>query len=196
MENVSPNPEEELTPATDEAGEDIAHLADQLADVELPEVEEITVEQRLEALQAENAQLHDDLARARADHYNLDQQYNSYVRRSKIDQAGAKQAGKAEVVETLMPVLDDIEAARAAGDLESGPFAAIAAKFEQLLEHRYEFARFGAAGDAFDPQFHEAVMATPSAEVEVETVQQVVQSGYRLGETIIRPAKVIVANPQ
>ncbi|MCS4484826.1 nucleotide exchange factor GrpE [Gleimia sp. 6138-11-ORH1] len=195
MENNPQNPEEEITPVEETEGEDIAHLAEQLADVEIPEAEP-TVEQRLEALEQENAQLHDDLARARADLYNLDQQYNNYVRRSKADQTNAKAAGKAEVIEALLPVLDDIEAARAAGELESGPFAAIATKFEQLLENRYQFARFGTNGDTFDPQFHEAVMATPSSEVEVETVQQVIQSGYQLGETTIRPAKVIVANPQ
>lgn len=192
MENQE-TPEENVS-------EDIAHLEAQLDDVDVPsefaEGTQINVEEQLAALQAENTQLQDDLARARADYYNLDQQYNNYVRRSKADTLAAKQAGKADVVESLMPVLDDVAAAREAGDLADGPFAAIATKLEQVLENRYQFARFGAVGDPFDPQIHEAVMATPSTDVEVETVLQVVQSGYKLGETIVRPAKVIVANPQ
>lgn len=192
MENQQ-NPEET-------SPEDLTHLEEQLEDIDVPsefvDGAEISVEEQLAALQSENTQLQDDLARARADYYNLDQQYNNFVRRSKTDAQTAKQAGKADVVEALMPVLDDVAAAREAGDLTDGPFAAIAAKLEQVLENRYAFSRYGAAGDPFDPQIHEAVMATPSAEVEVETVLQVVQAGYKLGETVVRPAKVIVANPQ
>ncbi len=171
--------------------DDISHLEEQLADIDVPsDVNDV------DALRAELTQLSDDLARARADHYNLNQQYNNYVRRSKTDVSAARKRGHEQVVEALMPVLDDIEAARQAGALTDGPFAAIATKLEQILSSKYEFERFGEAGENFDPMLHEAVMATPSAEVEVETVQQVIQAGYRVGERVVRPAKVIVANPQ
>lgn len=171
--------------------DDISHLEEQLADIEVPEeVDDVA------ALRAELTQLSDDLARARADHYNLNQQFNNYVRRSKTDVAAARKRGHDQVVEAVMPVLDDIDAARQAGALADGPFAAIATKLEQILATKFEFERFGEAGEAFDPALHEAVMATTSGDVEVETVQQVVQAGYRLGERIVRPAKVIVANPQ
>lgn len=171
--------------------DDISHLEEQLADIDVSgDVNDV------EALRAELTQLSDDLARARADHYNLNQQYNNYVRRSKTDVSAARKRGHDQVVEALMPVLDDIEAARQAGALADGPFAAIATKLEQILASKFEFERFGEAGEGFDPMLHEAVMATPSAEVEVETVQQVIQAGYRLGERVVRPAKVIVANPQ
>lgn len=171
--------------------DDISHLEEQLADIDVPsDVNDV------DALRAELTQLSDDLARARADHYNLNQQYNNYVRRSKTDVSAARKRGHEQVVEALMPVLDDIEAARQAGALTDGPFAAIATKLEQILSSKYEFERFGEAGESFDPMLHEAVMATPSAEVEVETVQQVIQAGYRVGERVVRPAKVIVANPQ
>lgn len=171
--------------------DDISHLEEQLADIDVPsDVNDV------DALRAELTQLSDDLARARADHYNLNQQYNNYVRRSKTDVSAARKHGHEQVVEALMPVLDDIEAARQAGALTDGPFAAIATKLEQILSSKYEFERFGEAGESFDPMLHEAVMATPSAEVEVETVQQVIQAGYRVGERVVRPAKVIVANPQ
>lgn len=171
--------------------EDISHLEEQLSDIEIDEDED-----ELTRARKELEQLGDDLARARADHYNLTQQYNNYVRRSKSDVAAARGMGREDVIEALMPVLDDIEAARAAGALTDGPFAAIAAKFESTLESRYEFERFGAEGEEFDPAIHEAVLATPSADVETEQVQQVIQHGYRTGEKVLRPAKVIVAKPE
>lgn len=171
--------------------EDILHLEEQLTDIEVDEdVDELTRARK------ELEQLGDDLARARADHYNLTQQYNNYVRRSKSDIAAARGMGHDDVVEALMPVLDDIEAARAAGALQEGPFAAIATKFEMTLTNRYEFERFGAEGEEFDPMIHEAVLAQPSPDVEVEQVQQVIQQGYRTGERVLRPAKVIVAKPE
>ncbi|MDO5722643.1 MAG: nucleotide exchange factor GrpE [Actinomycetaceae bacterium] len=171
--------------------DDISHLEEQLADVDSERDADDLAEAR-----EEMAKLADDLARARADHYNLNQQYNNYVRRSKTDVAAARKRGHDEVVEALMPVLDDIEAARQAGALTDGPFAAIASKLEQTLASRFEFERFGEVDEPFDPMLHEAVMATPSADVEVETVLQVIQGGYRVGDKVVRPAKVIVANPQ
>ncbi|MDO5729470.1 MAG: nucleotide exchange factor GrpE [Actinomycetaceae bacterium] len=171
--------------------EDISHLEEQLSDIDIDEDED-----ELTRARKELDQLGDDLARARADHYNLTQQYNNYVRRSKTDVAAARGMGREDVIEALMPVLDDIEAARAAGALTDGPFAAIATKFESTLATRYEFERFGVEGEEFDPAIHEAVLATPSADVDTEQVQQVIQHGYKTGEKVLRPAKVIVAKPE
>lgn len=184
-------------PDWDDLEAELRDLEPQLGDLDdptqQPAEEPDTAE--LEAVREENAQLRDGLARARADHYNLTQQHNNYVRRAKADQASARTLGRGDVVEALLPVLDDIDAARAAGALEDGPFAAIAAKLEQILTQRCDFARFGEVGDAFDPTLHEAVMAVPSEDVEVETIHQVIQAGYRSGDRVVRAAKVIVANP-
>ncbi|MDO5034462.1 MAG: nucleotide exchange factor GrpE [Actinomycetaceae bacterium] len=169
---------------------DISHLEDQLSDLD--------GEQNVDdpaLLREELAKQGDELARARADYYNLTQTHNNYVRRSKADMSNARKMGQGEVVEALMPVLDDIAAAREAGALAEGPFAAIANKLDQVLQSRFGLERFGAAGDEFDPTIHEAVMAQPSAEVQVETVFQVVQAGYRTGDKVLRAAKVIVSNP-
>ncbi|MDO5049252.1 MAG: nucleotide exchange factor GrpE [Actinomycetaceae bacterium] len=171
--------------------DDLSHLEEQLADVDADQ--DVNDPQ---ALREELAKQGDELARARADYYNLTQTHNNFVRRSKSDVAAARGMGHGEVVEALMPVLDDIAAARDAGALEDGPFAAIANKLENTLKSRFGFERFGEAGEEFDPNIHEAVMATPSADVEVETVHQVVQMGYRSGDKVLRAAKVIVANPQ
>lgn len=171
--------------------DDIGHLEEQLGDMDADQDVNDP-----EALRVELAKLGDELARARADYYNLTQTHNNYVRRSKADMSNARKMGQTEVEEALMPVLDDIEAARQAGALEDGPFAAMAAKLEQILTTRFGLERFGQSGDEFDPSLHEAVMAQPSEDVSVETVFQVVQAGYRNGDKVLRAAKVIVLNPQ
>lgn len=142
------------------------------------------------------AELEDQLARANASWYNLDQEYKGYVRRSKVAASAYRDGGHSDVIEALLPVLDDIYAARAAGDLNDGPFAAIATKLEETLMARFSLERFGQAGEDFDPTLHEALMAQTSAEVDHPVVAQVLQPGYRRGEKILRAVKVLVDNPQ
>ena len=141
-------------------------------------------------------QLGDDLAHAKADLYNLNQEYGNYVRRAKEAASGHREMGRQEVVESLIGVLDDIDAARTHGELEGGPFASIAQKLEDTLSTRFGLERFGAVGDAFDPALHEALMARTSAEVDHPVVAQVLQPGYRMGDRVLRPTKVLVENPE
>ena len=148
----------------------------------------------LAAAQAEAAQLTDDLARARADLYNLQQEYQGFVRRSREAAAGHRETGRASVVEALIPVLDEIALADQHGDL-TGPFATTATKLESILGEKFGLVRFGEVGDLFDPTLHEALMATESDEVSEPTIALVLQPGYRLGEKVVRAARVQVANP-
>lgn len=148
----------------------------------------------LERARAEAAQAADDLARARADLYNLQQEYQGFVRRSREGAASHRQAGAADVVEALIPVLDEIELARQHGDL-TGTFETTAGKLESILAEKYSLERFGAVGEVFDPTLHEALMATESSEVTEPTIAAVLQPGYRLGERVVRAARVQVANP-
>ncbi|WP_167202678.1 nucleotide exchange factor GrpE [Actinomyces respiraculi] len=148
----------------------------------------------LAAAQAEAAQLTDDLARARADLYNLQQEYQGFVRRSREAAAGHRETGRASVVEALIPVLDEIALADQHGDL-TGPFATTAAKLESILGEKFGLVRFGEVGDVFDPTLHEALMATESDEVSEPTVAMVLQPGYRLGDKVVRAARVQVTNP-
>lgn len=140
-------------------------------------------------------QLGDDLARAKADLYNLNQEYGNYVRRTKEAAQGHRESGQIEVIDSLMGALDDIDAARTHGDLDSGPFAAIAQKLEDTLSTRFHVERFGEVGEDFDPLLHEALMAQTSAEVDHPVIAQVLQPGYRMGERILRATKVLVNNP-
>lgn len=148
----------------------------------------------LDQAKAEAAQAQDDLARARADLYNLQQEYQGFVRRSREGAAGHRTAGQASVVEALIPVLDEVELARQHGDL-TGTFETTATKLETLLADKFGLERFGEAGEAFDPQLHEALMAVDSTEVTEPSVAMVLQPGYRLGEKVVRAARVQVANP-
>ncbi|MBO3725517.1 nucleotide exchange factor GrpE [Actinomyces bowdenii] len=151
-------------------------------------------EDPLAQARAQAAQAQDDLARARADLYNLQQEYQGFVRRSREAAAGHRSDGAAGVVEALIPVLDEIELARQHGDL-TGPFATTAGKLEALLSEKFSLERFGAEGEPFDPTIHEALMATESEEVGEPTIALVLQPGYRLGERVVRAARVQVANP-
>lgn len=133
----------------------------------------------------------------------LQAEYVNYKRRVDRDRAVVQELAVHSVLEALLPVLDDIHAAREHGDLVDGPFAAIADKLETTLG-KFGLTRFGASGEVFDPNVHEALMHTawdPSntalpADAQSTTVVTVLQPGYRAGERVIRAARVAVADPE
>ncbi len=97
-----------------------------------------------------------------------------------------------ELISALLPVLDDVDAARKAGDLTDGPFAAIATKLEDALGKK-GLTRIGEVGESFDPNVHEAVMQQPTDEVEPDHVSMVLRSGFKVGNRVVRAAQVAVA---
>jgi molecular chaperone GrpE len=137
-----------------------------------------------------------------ADLQRLQAEYVNYKRRVDRDRALVQERVVRDVLESVLPVLDDIQAARDHGDLTEGPFAAIADKLEATLG-KYGLQRFGTKGEQFDPMQHEALMHAPwptdDAElpggVTATTVVTVLQPGYRAGEQVLRPARVAVADP-
>jgi molecular chaperone GrpE len=137
----------------------------------------------------------DDLQRLQAEYVN-------YKRRVDRDRALVQERAVKDVLESVLPVLDDIQAARDHGDLVEGPFAAIADKLESTLG-KYGLQRFGSKGETFDPMQHEALMHTPwpaddadlPGDATATTVVMVLQPGYRAGEQVLRPARVAVADP-
>lgn len=145
--------------------------------------------------QAQAADLQDQLARRNADLYNLQEEYTRYVRRSKAEAGEHRQAGVQSVAEALMGVLDDLALAREHGDL-TGPLGAIADKFENTLSGQFGVQRYGAAGEEFDPMVHEALMHSTDPEATTSTVVTVIQPGYRMGERILRAARVAVSSPE
>lgn len=128
----------------------------------------------------------------------LQAEYVNYKKRVDRDRELHHHVAVSSVVEALLPVLDDVHLARQHGDLEGGPFAAIADKLEATLA-KFGVERFGQPGDAFDPTVHEALMhieAELAEGTEVTTVVQVLQPGYKMGERLVRAARVAVADPK
>jgi molecular chaperone GrpE len=153
---------------------------------------------------ADSTDLHPDtvLAGERlADLQRLQAEYVNYKRRVDRDRAVVQERAAQSVIEALLPVLDDIHAAREHGDLVDGPFSAIADKLESTLG-KFGLERYGAAGEQFDPNLHEALMHTAWPQdgsvqpTDSTTVVQVLQPGYRAGEQILRAARVAVADPE
>ena len=128
----------------------------------------------------------------------LQAEYVNYKRRVDRDREVHRDDAVGSVIEAMLPVLDDIHLARQHGDLEGGPFAAIADKLEGVLS-KFGVSRFGEPGEAFDPVHHEALMHVQAELAEgttTTTVVQVLQPGYRIGERVIRAARVAVADPE
>jgi len=145
----------------------------------------------LDAAQASAAERLSDLQRLQAEFVN-------YRRRVDRDRDVARDTAVAGLLEALLPVLDDVHLARQHGDLEGGPFAAIAEKLDGVLQ-RFGLSRYGEQGEEFDPEVHEALMHTEAElpeGIKTTTVVQVLQPGYRTGDRILRAARVAVADPQ
>lgn len=129
-----------------------------------------------------------------ADLQRVTAEYANYRKRTESNREIERERTVGDVVKVLLPVLDDLDRAEKHGDLGDGPFASIAQKLRAGTE-RLGLAPFAAVGDVFDPQLHEAIFQQPSADVEVETVADVVETGYYLGSTLLRAAKVVVSTP-
>ncbi|MCU1522749.1 MAG: nucleotide exchange factor GrpE [Arthrobacter sp.] len=165
-----------------DAGDALTQAEDILNSVDMPAEE--SVAQGVD--QAEAEELRNDLRRLQAEYVN-------YRKRVERDRAVAGEMAVIGVLNSLLPVLDDVDAARQHGDLTDGPFAAIAAKLENALK-TYGLTRIDETGVEFDPTVHEALIQQPG-DVELDTVSQVLRSGYKSGDRVLRAAQVIVAVP-
>ncbi len=127
-------------------------------------------------------------ARAQADLKN----FRTRVER---DRAANREAVVAEVIRSLLPVIDDLDRADAHGDLvEGAPLTLVSQKLRAGFE-RYGLRPVGEVGEAFDPNIHEAVVHLPDPDAEGETVKEVIQIGYALGDRLLRAARVAVVAP-
>jgi molecular chaperone GrpE len=133
------------------------------------------------------------IAERTADLQRLQAEYANYRRRVDRDREAVREAALANVLTSLLPVLDDIGRARDHGELEGG-FKAVAEALEGTIE-KLGLQRFGAEGDPFDPTVHEALTHELRSDVSETTCVRVFQVGYRIGERVVRPARVAVAEP-
>jgi molecular chaperone GrpE len=150
-----------------------------------------TLEERTALLEKERDEYLNDLKRVAAD-------FENYRKRVARDQEGLVARAHERLVKELLPVLDDLERAIEAAEeheeakLEEG-VKLVHSQLEQLLE-REGLAPVETAGK-FDPNVHEALLTQPS-ESEEGSVVEVLQKGYRLGDRVLRPARVVVAGPK
>jgi molecular chaperone GrpE len=158
------------TPAGTEAGsDDAAPVGDAGSDVELQLAERTSDLQRVQA------------------------EYTNYRRRVERDRQAVGEQALAAVLAGLLPVLDDIDRARAHDEVTGG-FAIVADGLEASFA-KLGLERFGDAGEPFDPTVHEALTHGYSAEVTEPVAAEIFQPGYRVGERILRPARVAVLEP-
>lgn len=135
-----------------------------------------------------------EAAERTADLQRVTAEYANYRKRVDRDRDAVAASAKAGVVLELLTVLDDLDRAKAHGDLV-GSFGAVADRLSGALT-KLGLGRSGEVGDPFDPAVHEAVQFGTSPEVHEPTVTAVFRSGYTLGDKLIRPAVVVVTGPE
>lgn len=164
--------------------------ADSAGGVQVDEAAAGTVEVSADEL----ATLRSQLEERTGDLQRITAEYSNYRRRVERDRQAVIASAKAQVAGELLTVLDDIERAEAHGDL-SGAFKVVADKLVAGLTAQ-GLESYGATGDEFDPDVHEAVQHSTSPEVQGPTVTTVLRRGYRFGERVLRPAMVAVTDAE
>ena len=153
-----------------------------------------SVEEKLAALEAERDEHLNDLKRVAAD-------FENYRKRVARDQESLVARAHERLVKELLPVLDGLDRALESASRHSGGDSQKLEEGVRLVHQELEAAlkREGLAeietNGRFDPHVHEALLSQPSSEEE-GSVLEVVQKGYKLGDRVVRPARVVVAAPQ
>jgi molecular chaperone GrpE len=139
------------------------------------------------------ADLGAQLAERTADLQRLQAEYANYRKRVDRDRAAVREQAVAGTLAGLLPVLDAIDQAREHGEL-SGGFKSVADSLQAALG-RLGLVTYGEKGDPFDPKIHEALIHSYSSDVTEDTCVEILQPGYKVGERILRAARVAVAEP-
>ena len=170
MSEAQENQNEDAAPeSTDEVDQELADLVEETGPI------------------SKEAELLADLQRLQAEFVN-------YKTRVERDRDVARNSAIAEVLRAILPALDDLSRAEAHGDLEGSPFAAVVGKLRNAGD-KFGLKAFGEKGDKFDPEIHNALVQTPSAEVTENVIADVVEPGFMLGDRLLRPAMVAVHIP-
>jgi molecular chaperone GrpE len=199
-DEVRPNDEGSEAHASGPQSQDGTATGGTSQDGSVEDADELTVDDILGTTQnadaaAEDATLADLESALLNDLKRLQAEYANYRRRTEEQREVEIARAQGAVAKGLLPVLDDLDRAEKHGDLEEGSaFAAIADKLRTVAE-RMGIVTYGTAGDAFDPQQHEAIFQQPTPGITETTILEVVEVGYRLGSVELRPAKVVVAVP-
>jgi molecular chaperone GrpE len=137
--------------------------------------------------------LKEQLAERTADLQRLQAEYANYRKRVDRDRSAMRELALANVLTELLPALDAIGQARQHDEL-SGGFKSVAETIESAVS-KLGLVTYGESGDLFDPKVHEAVATSYSPDVTDVTCTEIFQPGYKVGDRILRPARVVVAEP-
>ena len=121
-------------------------------------------------------------------------EFINFRNRSQKEQERFRQHGIIDVLTALLPALDDIDRIREHSEMDES-FKAVSAKIDKAFE-KFGVEKFGEKGEDFDPTKHDAILHKPDPQAEKETVDTVVEAGYRIGDRVIRAARGVVASPQ
>jgi molecular chaperone GrpE len=164
----------------------IENLLEEGGPLEPQDVAEVEVDP-LTAAQQEAAERTADLQRLQAEFLN-------YKRRVDRDRDLVRENAVFAVLAPLLDVLDNIDRAREAGEVEGG-FKGVADQLERIVAG-LGLTRYGVPGDLFDPALHEALSHVgTSAEVTEPTCQLIAKAGYKIGDRVVRAAQVLVVDP-
>jgi len=143
----------------------------------------------LETLRAELRTKNDQLMRTAAE-------FDNFKKRTERERASVAEFAKASLIKQLLPILDNIDRA-ATADKESADYIKgiemIVKQFEAIVAN-LNIEEIAKEGDTFDPNCHEAVMHIEDETLGENVIAQVLQKGYKIGDTVIRAAMVKVAN--
>ena len=155
---------------------------------------ETSLESEIQEQSQANAQDKDPVASLTEDLQRLQAEYANYRKRVDRDRALASEIAISGVLSEMLSILDDLDRASDHGEL-SGGFKAVADQVIAMTK-KFGLEKFGEVPSSFDPTIHEALMHENSAEVTETTVTKILQPGYKYKERILRPARVVVTDPQ
>jgi molecular chaperone GrpE len=156
---------------------------------------EMANETELEAPVDELGQVMHALAERTADLQRLQAEFLNYKRRVERDRDLVRENAVFAVLSPMLEVLDSIDRARQAGELEGG-FKGVADQLERIV-NGLGLSKYGEPGDPFDPTHHEALSHVGTdPEVDVVTCKHIAKAGYRIGDRVVRAAQVLVVDPE
>ena len=143
---------------------------------------------------SEATESQDPVASLTEDLQRLQAEYSNYKKRVDRDRLLAGEIATAATLIEFLPILDDLDRASEHGEL-SGGFKAIAEQVQNATK-KLGLEKFGETPSTFDPNIHEALMHETSSEVKETTVTKILQFGYKYKERVLRPARVVVTDPE
>ncbi|MDO4743471.1 MAG: nucleotide exchange factor GrpE [bacterium] len=173
-----------------DSGEVLEEVVDKSEDTkDCTDNELIKIKAELEAAVTELNKQKDCLLRTAAE-------FDNYKKRTDRERASIAEYAKAGVIKQLLPVIDNVDRANEyeKGSAEYNKGIELIVKQLLDLTEKLGVEQIGTVGETFDPQYHEAVMHSQDENAPENSISQVMQKGYKIGETIIRPAMVQVVN--